>query len=66
MPSTGEVKYRAHLIDDLENAKETLIGSHFGKLVVWPDDEKRFKNGDADKKIERFDLPFGKAFRRDG
>ena len=36
--STGQIKYREHIVDGLENAPEAfigmLVGQNFGKLVV--------------------------------
>jgi NADPH-dependent curcumin reductase CurA len=40
--STGQIKYREHLVDGLENAPNAFIGmfvgQNFGKLVVRVDD----------------------------
>ena len=42
--STGQIKYREHIVDGLENAPDAfigmLVGQNFGKLVVRVNDER--------------------------
>jgi NADPH-dependent curcumin reductase len=42
--STGQIKYREHLVDGLGNAPEAfigmLVGQNFGKLVVRVNDQQ--------------------------
>ena len=42
--STGQIKYREHMVDDLESAPEAFIGmlegKNFGKLVIRVNDKQ--------------------------